>query len=83
MQKVSDLTDGAIEIGPATMYTTIRNLRDANWIKEIDSEGNKKQYIISDEGRRIVQKNFEYRKKLLSLAAKMLTLDGGDANEEI
>ena len=30
MQQISDMTEGSIEIGPATMYTTLRKLRMRN-----------------------------------------------------
>ena len=80
MQQIMDMTDGTVEIGPATMYTTLKKLRDAGWIMDIGEEDTKIIYEITEEGRRILQKNFDYRRTLVSIAEKWL---GGKDNGQI
>lgn len=77
MQQIMDMTDGTVEIGPATMYTTLKKLKDAGWILDISEGDAKILYEITEEGRRILKKNFDYRKNLISIAEKWL---GGKNN---
>lgn len=35
MQGIKESTQGTVEIGPATMYTTLKKLKGAGWIAEI------------------------------------------------
>lgn len=73
MQTVQSMTDGEVEIGPATMYTTLKKLCQAQWIaelKEEDAAESKIMYRITEEGKRILYRNFENRKKLVEIAGK-------------
>lgn len=72
MQLISDITEGAIDIGPATMYTTLKKLKNASWILDISEEDGKILYEITSEGKQIIKQNFEYRKRLVSVAEKWL-----------
>jgi DNA-binding PadR family transcriptional regulator len=36
MREARALSDGGFEIGPATLYTTIRRLLDQGWIEEVN-----------------------------------------------
>ncbi|SHI66838.1 PadR family transcriptional regulator [Lutispora thermophila] len=72
MQEVMDMTDGIIVIGPATMYTTLKKLKDAGWIMDVGEEDSKIIYEITEEGRKILKNNFDYRKNLISIAEKWL-----------
>ena len=38
MQRIKESTQGTVEIGPATMYTTLKKLKGAGWIAEIADE---------------------------------------------
>ncbi|GAB6084866.1 PadR family transcriptional regulator [Alkaliphilus crotonatoxidans] len=77
MQQIMDMTEGTVQIGPATMYTTLKKLKNAGWIVDIGEEDAKIRYEITEEGRRILIKNLNYRKNLISLAEKWL---GGKDN---
>lgn len=68
MQKIQEMTQGAQNIGPATMYTTLRKLKEAAWIEEQAEEEAKIVYQLTLEGRRILEKNVEQRRQLLKLA---------------
>ena len=72
MQKVEELTNSMIEIGPATMYTTIAKLLSAGWIEEHEDDGIRKEYQVTDTGREILKQNFAKRKFLLDRAEKVM-----------
>lgn len=71
MHVVEESTQGAVKIGPATMYTTLKKLKAAGWIAEIvegPGEGARILYEATDEGRAVLQRDFERRKQLVALA---------------
>ena len=41
MQQVLDMTGGSVEIGPATMYTTLNKLKDAGYILNVGEDDSK------------------------------------------
>lgn len=43
-------TNGRVLIGPATLYTILGKFEKENWIKEIEVEGRKRTYRITDKG---------------------------------
>ena len=43
-------TGGRILIGPATLYTILGKFEKEKWIKEIEVEGRKRTYRITDKG---------------------------------
>lgn len=55
MQDVSELSKGRVELGPGTVYGAIKSLLKRKWIVPIDEEGRKKEYVITDEGKRVVE----------------------------
>lgn len=93
MQDIKESTRGAVEVGPATMYTTLKKLKAAGWIAEIDggtdgADGeNRIRYAATDEGRAVLQRDFERRRQLMGLAeARLGKMDatgaGAEAGEE-
>ena len=75
MQGVEESTDGAVKIGPATMYTT---LKAAGWIVEIAEDESRILYAATDEGRAVLERDFVRRKRLVAFAEAQL----GEAGEE-
>ena len=61
MQGIKESTQGTVEIGPATMYTTLKKLKGAGWIAEIADaaegpEGESRiRYAATDEGRAVLR----------------------------
>jgi DNA-binding PadR family transcriptional regulator len=68
MQEISEMTEGIIEIGPATMYTSLKKLKSVQWIVENCEREGKIIYEITQEGRDILIKNMNYRKEVLKIA---------------
>ena len=77
MQGVEESTDGAVKIGPATMYTTLKKLKAAGWIVEIAEDESRILYA-ADEGRAVLERDFVRRKRLVAFAEAQL----GEAGEE-
>lgn len=54
-QEVSELTKGRVQLGAGTLYGALQTLEKRGWIKivsEDDSSRKKKEYIITEEGKR-------------------------------
>ena len=43
-------TGGRVKIGPATLYTILGKFEKEKWIREIEVEGRKRTYSITDKG---------------------------------
>mgnify|MGYP003296359097 CR=1 FL=1 len=47
---IDNLTEGRVQIGPATLYTILGKFEKEKYIKEINVEGRKRTYVITDKG---------------------------------
>ena len=45
-------TNGRVQLGPATLYTILGKFEQEKWIRQIQVEGRKRTYCITDKGRR-------------------------------
>lgn len=70
MQVIQEMTAGSVEIGPATMYTTLKKLKQAGWIAGTGEEDSKILYQITADGSTILQENFERRISIVEIAKK-------------
>lgn len=52
---VERLTDGRLQIGPATLYTVLAKFEKEKYIKEVSVEGRKRTYEITEKGRNAYQ----------------------------
>ena len=74
MQKIKDMTDNNITIGPATMYTTLKKMKAVQWIDEIPSEDGKILYQITDKGKEILMNDYMKKQNIVEIARKELEL---------
>jgi DNA-binding PadR family transcriptional regulator len=51
-QFIEERTHGRLRMGPATLYTVIGKFEKEKYIKEVEVEGRKRTYQITDKGRR-------------------------------
>lgn len=51
VQFVKDKTAGRISIGPATLYTVLAKFEAEGYIEQIELEGRKRTYRITEKGR--------------------------------
>ncbi len=63
MQRVKDISEGAFEIGPASLYTSLKKMQDAGLISLLDTgESDKKVYQLTQIGKDLLKKDYERRK---------------------
>ena len=72
MKIVQEATEQSVDIGPATMYTTLKKLKKAGWISEVGEEDSKILYKITNAGQKILHENFEQRKRIVYFAKKYM-----------
>lgn len=66
-QEIEQLTGGRLKLGPGTLYGAIQSLLSKGWIelyREDRTSRKKKEYLITEEGRRAF---FEEKKRLQEL----------------
>lgn len=64
MQFVSDLSCGRVELGPGTIYGAIKTLLKRKWIEALDDDGRKKEYVITEAGKLVVESEIARLKEL-------------------
>ena len=62
-QKVKEMTEGAVVIGPGTLYTLLADFEKEGVIRATKQEGRKKSYLITDEGRGLLLAEYDRLKK--------------------
>jgi DNA-binding PadR family transcriptional regulator len=60
MQRVEEQTKGIIQMGPGTLYTTIKRLLERGWIEEVDAptdaeDPRRRYYRLSPFGNRVTR----------------------------
>lgn len=67
MQYVSELSKDRVQLGPGTLYGALNTLVKKDWIRIYDTKakGRKKEYIITDTGREILQDEINRLQELL------------------
>ncbi|WP_347860977.1 PadR family transcriptional regulator [Salimicrobium sp. PL1-032A] len=72
MQDVEKMTEGAVSIGPASLYTTIKKLVAAELIEPVPSiEGNKKTYLITESGKKLLNEDIIRREQIIRTAERV------------
>ena len=58
MELVREMTGGRIVIGAGTMYTLLADFEKAGIIQEVEVEGRKRSYLITEKGREMLTKEY-------------------------
>ena len=68
MQNVEKLTGGRVSLGAGTLYGAINTLLEKRWICAVtgDRDSRKKEYVITDLGRKILQRELVRIEELLT-----------------
>lgn len=73
MQFVEEKTDGRLVLGAGTLYGALNSLQEKGWIAPCgDSEGRKKEYLITDQGKEIAEKELVRLNELISVASGII-----------
>lgn len=77
MQNVENLSAGRVRLAAGTLYGAINTMLEKGWIKALPGEKNsrKKEYVITDLGRKILDNEILRLKELLLNGTHIL---GGD-----
>lgn len=67
-QFLEERSEGAISIGPASLYTTLKKLSAAGFIEELAAEDSRRTYQLTASGREVLAHNIERRRSLLAMA---------------
>ena len=65
-------TNGRVMLGPATLYTILGKFEKEKWIKEVEVEGRKRTYRITDIGLTAYEQEVERLKKCVQDAEAAL-----------
>nr|WP_106779057.1 PadR family transcriptional regulator [Lysinibacillus timonensis] len=57
IQLTEELTNGRVKLGAGTIYGALKSLLDKGWIQPVDDDGRKKEYVITNLGKEVL--NFE------------------------
>jgi DNA-binding PadR family transcriptional regulator len=86
-QEVEARTDGALRLGPGTLYEAIQRLQESGLIRETDAsddpingqEAQRRYYALTARGRRILRQEIEQLGRLVDYARTKPGFDQGVA----
>ncbi|HXV62338.1 MAG TPA: helix-turn-helix transcriptional regulator [Vicinamibacteria bacterium] len=65
---VEERTDGAIRLGPGTLYEAIHRLEKSGWIEETNHDERRKFYRLTRAGRRHLEKELNRLNEIIRFA---------------
>jgi len=63
MSRVEEMTDSQVRIGPASLYTTLKRLTEAGFIRLLEDRNTKKVYGITQAGGHALTVEIEKRER--------------------
>lgn len=73
MQFIKKETDSRLTLGAGTLYGALTMLHEKNWIMPYGNcEGRKKEYIITQEGKMIAEKELQRLHHLVNIANNII-----------
>jgi len=71
MEKVKEISNGRVTVGPGTLYAMLQKFESSSVIKQTKSEGRQKWYIATEKGRRMLEDEIHRLYQMLDDAEKM------------
>ena len=72
MNKVMDLSNGRVVVGPGTVYAMLDKFLKNKIIKEVSSQGRKRSYLITQHGKELLIAEYNRIQTLFSDGKKIL-----------
>ncbi|MBL4930609.1 PadR family transcriptional regulator [Clostridium paridis] len=73
MKEIEKFTNNEVVIGPASLYTTLKKLLNAELVElSLETDENKKVYKITDKGRDMLINEIERKKQMIKFAENFL-----------
>ena len=76
MQLAEEWNNGRVKLGAGTTYGALKNLQDKKYIETLAGEGRKKEYVITDLGKEVVEMEVRRLQELHENGEKILSLYG-------
>ena len=71
MQKVEQVSEGTVTIGPGTLYTAFSNLEKEKLIEKIGEENRRKIYQLSEKGQIVVREHLRRTEIMIKFGLEM------------
>lgn len=73
MQNTEEMSGGRVKLAAGTLYGALNTLVDKEWIDELEESDNsrKKEYLITEEGKTVVQEEIKRLQELLDNGLKV------------
>lgn len=72
MERVKCLSGGRVTVGPGTLYAMLARFEKIGIIRLTAEEGRRKSYVITGQGREILQKEYDRLKGMVADGEKYL-----------
>lgn len=74
MQNAEALSAGRVRLAAGTLYGALNSLTEKGWIRQLPSEdtSRKKEYILTEKGRSVLEAEYERLKKMVAEGAAVL-----------
>lgn len=76
MQLVEEMSKGRVRLGAGTIYGAIKTLLERGWIEALDGDGRKKEYIITESGKKVVEYEILRLRELFDNGIRITKEDG-------
>ncbi|MGY3189976.1 PadR family transcriptional regulator [Lysinibacillus sp. TE18511] len=79
MQFVEEMSNGRVRLGAGTIYGAIKTLLERGWIEALDDDGRKKEYMITESGKKVVEYEILRLRELFDNGIRITQEDGTNA----
>ncbi len=80
MDKVREMTQGRVLIGPGTLYNLLSQFDSEGYIRETSSSGKRRNYMLTEEGKTVLAQEID---RLKQQVADYETIMSGDVKGDI
>ena len=74
MQQTAALSRGRLSLSSGTLYGALASLQEKGWIEPLPEEGRKKEYRLTDTGRRVLEAEIERLSELVENGKEILKI---------
>ena len=83
MERVRERTGGRVVIGPGTLYHLLDDFLAVGWIKETRTQGRRRCYRITDEGKSMLEREYRRLRQLTEDYVSFHREECGDETDKI
>ena len=58
VNRVNEITQGGVNIGPGTLYTLLGDFLKEGLIRETEADGRRRNYIITEKGQKLLEDEY-------------------------